>query len=144
MGQSKFVRSDIRQIVAALGPHLGDYQILLVFDACKAHLGSFVFATCASLGVWPVVVPPRLTWLLQLLDTHVYLSYKGAIRGANQDSHAVRPLDNARFLQCMYDAIEETMQRRSRFLGQRFRGEPGMLVRRGVAPLATRCRARAN
>ena len=103
----------IREIVAALAPHSGGYQIFFVFHACRAHLGSCVFATCGSLGAWPVIVPPQETGLLQMLDTHAYRAYKGAVQGAYQDARGDGPLNMGRFLECVYIAIEDTIQNRS-------------------------------
>ena len=103
----------IREIMDVLAPYLADYQVILVFDACKAHLGSCAFTTCASVGAWPVVVPPRMTWLLQMLDTHGFRLYKACLQGEYSDARADGPVTIDRFLQCIYNAIEETMQTRS-------------------------------
>ena len=74
------------------------------------HIASEVFTVCASLGAWPVIVPARMTWLLQVLDTHIFRGYKACIQGQYQDARMCGELDIDRFLKCVYGAIEQTMQ----------------------------------
>ncbi len=62
----------IRLIMAALRPYLDEYQVILMFDTYKAHITSCIFSECARAGAWPLLVPPSMTWLLQVLDTHAF------------------------------------------------------------------------
>ena len=39
-----------------------------------------VLAACIDARMWPLLVPARATWLLQPLDTHVFLSFKACLR----------------------------------------------------------------
>ena len=63
----------IRGIMADLEPYLAPFQVILSFDALPVHIASEVFTICASLGAWPVIVPARMTWLLQVLEAHTWL-----------------------------------------------------------------------
>ena len=110
---SELFASIIRDIMGELGPYLDEYQVILLFDACKVHLRSCVFTTCASTGAWPAVVPAVMTWLLQVLDTHGFRPYKACLQGAYQDARAKGVVDIDGFLQCIYRAIEEVLQARS-------------------------------
>lgn len=112
MNQELFARI-IRDIMDVLQPYLDEYQVILIFDAFKAHLGSCVFTTCASVGAWPAVVPPLMTWLLQMLDSHTFRPYKACLQGEYSDARAGGPVNIDRFLQCIYTAMEETMQSKS-------------------------------
>ena len=46
-----------QRIVATLAPYAARYQPVLIFDASKTHVTSFVFAACNRAGIWVVVVP---------------------------------------------------------------------------------------
>lgn len=58
---------------------------ILSMDAVRLHLSERVLQECASWRIRVVVVPARLTWLLQPLDTHVFAQLKRAIRDAYQE-----------------------------------------------------------
>ena len=103
----------IRLIMAALRPYLDEYQVILMFDTYKAHITSCIFSECARAGAWPLLVPPSMTWLLQVLDTHAFGRYKACLQGAYQDAAATGAVNIDRFLQCVYGAIEEAMQART-------------------------------
>ena len=74
--------SIIRMIAAALAPFAGVYQPIIFLDAARCHLKWNVFAACARVGIWPIVVPAKMTWLLQPLDTHVFASFKRHLQAA--------------------------------------------------------------
>ena len=90
-------------------------QPALLMDACRAHLKSGVAAACLAEGIWPIIVPAKLTWLLQPLDTHVFLRYKAYLRTAYQSARLSTvdgELPVAQFLQVLYDTIRQVMQGR--------------------------------
>ena len=70
----------VRMIAAALAPFAAAYQPILFMDAARCHLKWNVFAACSRAGIWPIVVPARMTWLLQPLDTHVFASFKRCVQ----------------------------------------------------------------
>ena len=72
----------IRMIAAALAPFAGASQPVIFFDAARCHLNWNGFAACARFGIWPILVPAKLTWLLQPLDTHVFASFKRRAQAA--------------------------------------------------------------
>jgi hypothetical protein len=100
----------LRAIVAALGPYLYEYQVIFMFDAARIHCTSGVFETCFRLGAWPLLISARMTWLLQMLDTHGFAAYKGMLVGEYQDALALGDVDIDTLLQCVYRTIEETIQ----------------------------------
>lgn len=57
---------------------------VLLLDTARIHLTRAVFEACSSLGIAVVLVPPKLTWLLQPLDTDGFASFKHAVRCAHQ------------------------------------------------------------
>ena len=67
-------------IIALLGeilkPFLGTVQPILLMDALPAHIAPKVFRAAARCGIWVVVVPAKLTWLVQPADTHAFYKYK--------------------------------------------------------------------
>ena len=67
-------------IIALLGkilkPFLGTVQPILLMDALPARVAQTVFRAAARCGFWVVVVPAKLTWLIQPADTHAFYTYK--------------------------------------------------------------------
>ena len=76
----------IRWLAASLQPHLFAFQPLLLFDAAPQHLGPAVWRACSAVRIWPLLVPAKLTWLLQVLDTHVFAAYKVFLQKAYQET----------------------------------------------------------
>jgi hypothetical protein len=106
----------VRRLAAALAPFMADYQPVLLFDAAKPHLAPAVFAACANGHVWPVVVPAKMTWLLQPLDTHAFLLYKIFLQKAYQAARvesACCDISMAELLPCVYDGIRTVLEGRS-------------------------------
>ena len=67
-------------IIALLGeilkPFLGTVQPILLMDALPAHIAPKVFRAATRCGIWVVIVPAKLTWLIQPADTHAFYKYK--------------------------------------------------------------------
>ena len=77
----------VRRLAHALGHYMPTHQPILFLYALRAHVTNGVFAACAEVQIWPVVVPARMTWLLQPADTHAFLAYKICLQ---QLCHAAR------------------------------------------------------
>lgn len=56
-----------------------DRPVILVMDSAPQHLSRQVLQHIARLGLFVVLVPACMTWLLQPLDTHVFQHLKAAI-----------------------------------------------------------------
>ena len=105
----------VRWLSAALAPHMEVLQSLLYMDACWAHTHRVVFNACRASGVCPVIVPARLTWLLQPLDTHVFLIFKIALQKACQEARvrsAEGDLDINGLAACVRDTIVRVLEGR--------------------------------
>ena len=76
-------------IAKALQPFLETRQPLVLFDAYKAHIGAKAFFAAARHKIWLLIVPAGMTWLLQVLDTHIFRAYKACLRNAYQ-LHCIR------------------------------------------------------
>ena len=61
-------------------PLVRRWQPVLVMDACRLHLHRSVAEACWRQGVCLVIVPAKMTWLLQPLDTHAFRLYKQHLR----------------------------------------------------------------
>jgi hypothetical protein len=55
-------------------------QIVLILDCCPAHMSRCVLSHARRLRMRLAIIPARLTWLLQPLDTHVFAQLKNDIR----------------------------------------------------------------
>jgi hypothetical protein len=82
------------------------------FDAAPLHLHDEVLEAFISSGIWPIVVPARLTWMLQPLDTHGFILYKNWLRRAFVDAIAegdARP-SMRRMLDLVFGVIRHVLQ----------------------------------
>ena len=101
----------VRALGAALKPFLHRIQPVLMLDAVPLHYHSRVIDACHAWHIWPIVVPAKLTWLLQPLDTHFFYKYKLWLKRRYQDARvdtAALELSTAQFLECLYDTIHRT------------------------------------
>ena len=88
-------------------------QPVLSMDAANVHIHEACVRSCYALGIWPIVVPARLTWLLQPLDTHAFQKYKEYFKAAYQRARLLTPdgaLPVSQFLNVFYDTIRRVLQ----------------------------------
>jgi hypothetical protein len=105
----------VRLLSIALREHMGELQPILCLDACRLHFAEKVITACTELGIWPLIIPAKMTGLLQPLDTHVFKRFKGRLKKLYLAARADDPdsdLDIARFLTCLYGAIRQAVQSR--------------------------------
>lgn len=103
----------VRTLRAALDPHIADLQPVLLLDTAKIHYTQGVLAACRRAGIWVVMVPPKLTWLLQPLDTNAFYLFKVALKQAYlraRASTADGQTTIADFIPCVCDAIRKVLQ----------------------------------
>ena len=94
---------------------LGRLQIVLILDAARIHFTPLALRAYKAAGVWVVIAPAKLTWLIQPLDTHAFARYKGRLQNAYQSarmasSGADGDVNIAEFLPCVYTAIRCVLQ----------------------------------
>ena len=65
-----------RLIRASLEPFMARYQPIVYFDTAPAHMRPEVLHDLPGLGLWYALIPPRMTWMLQPLDSHAFQKYK--------------------------------------------------------------------
>ena len=105
----------VRMLAAALRPYFATVQPVLLMDAVKIHFHPVVLDACHRAGIWPVMIPPKLTWLLQPCDTHAFQLYKLQLKAAYQRRRVESPtgeLTVKEFLPCIYGAIRHVLQGR--------------------------------
>ena len=81
----------VKFLGVAMAPYAEEYQVVLYFDAYKAHLAPVVWSACAAARIIPVVIPARLTWLLQPLDAHVFAAFKVRLQREYQTARLDNP-----------------------------------------------------
>ena len=59
-----------------LEPVLATMQPILTFDAAPLHIQPSVLELLGELDMWWLLIPKKLTWLFQPLDTHAFGQYK--------------------------------------------------------------------
>ena len=110
----------VRHITAALdgrGGQAGDVQVLLLLDAAKIHFTPAVLRACKAANFWLIIIPPRLTFLIQPLDTDAFALYKSWLLAAYQEARsrsasADGDLSMAEFLPCIDGAIRSVLEGR--------------------------------
>ena len=71
-----YVRGLMHRIAPAVR-RVGDHLVpVLLMDCARQRIHRSVFAAAARQGVRVVLIPAKLTWLLQPRDTHVFQRYK--------------------------------------------------------------------
>ena len=75
-----YMAAIINLLGAMLVPFLDRFQPILLMDALPAHLAPEVFRAAARAAIWVVIVPAKLTWLIQPADTHAFFKYKMHLR----------------------------------------------------------------
>ena len=85
--KSAWVNGDImvtivKTIAMILKPYQHQYQPILLWDALKSHLSPSVLRAAGARGIWTIVIPAKITWLLQPADTHAFAKYKAYLRRA--------------------------------------------------------------
>lgn len=82
----------MKSILTILGHRLHKCRpgchVLVFLDAASQHLAADVIACVARLRIILLVLPARLTWPLQPLDTHVFAPLKRELQAAQLISHA--------------------------------------------------------
>ena len=92
-----------------LKPFLNKFQPILLMDALPAHIAPTVFCAAAKSGIWVVIVPAKLTWLLQPADTHLFYKYKMYLRKRYLKSMA-RCEEGALQLRAVLKAINDAVR----------------------------------
>lgn len=75
----------LRLLRAVLEPFMADYQPILSFDAAPIHLDNAILRLLQNSDIWYVIIPARMTWLLQPLDTHCFMHFKKYLKQHFQD-----------------------------------------------------------
>jgi len=104
----------VRALRTVLLPYLHAIQPFLLMDTARLHLGVVLHA-CLRCGIWPILVPPKLTWLLQPLDTDGLAMFKHILRAAYQRARAGDPDGNvsiAELIRCINEAVRVVLQGR--------------------------------
>lgn len=78
----------VRLVARTVRVERPDCVPVLVMDCCPVHLVGQVFAAARKAGVYIILVPARMTWMLQPLDTHVFAVLKARIREATFEAKA--------------------------------------------------------
>ena len=117
-------------------PHQIGVQPIIIWDAAKQHTTPVVFTSARRLGLWPIIVPAKLTWLLQPLDTHVFSRFKRRLEEIHQATHVQSPsgvVAFPEFMGCVSRTIEDVVTNgswRHAFEGDGFgRSQGGLSLR---------------
>ena len=68
---------ELRKVVYAVDPEM---WILLILDNCRVHVNRKNLMYMRTLGFVVLIIPARLTWLLQMLDVYVFAEFKRRLR----------------------------------------------------------------
>jgi len=91
-------------------------HVVVAFDAASQHLAADVLAHAARLRLLVLLVPARLTWLIQPLDTHVFAPLKRELQAAqlaSRATHAQGVLQPLEWISHFQVAIRRTLVDRS-------------------------------
>ena len=100
----------------SLEPVLQTRKVILSADAFRAHMTKPVFRAAAHLGFFYLLVPSKMTWALQPLDTHVFAVFKRRLSEAAQAAalaSAAGVLTRPQLIGCVGRTVESVLRRRS-------------------------------
>ena len=93
----------LRILGLILRPFMATMQPILSFDAAPLHLVPDVLEEMTRAGIWYLVIPARLTWMLQPLDSHAFILSKNYLRRHFTD--AAGDGDTRSFMRRMLDLV---------------------------------------
>ena len=102
---------ELRSVVYALDPTL---WIVLVLDNCRTHCSRKMLEYMKSLGLLILLIPARLTWLLQMLDVYVFAEYKRRLRSITTEAVLSSPsgrLTTGAWVPLLGEATQQVMVR---------------------------------
>lgn len=93
-GSSGWVTSSVMawyvsKLARAIRQRRPGHQVVLMLDCCPCHLSLETLAACQRNDVDVLMVPARMTWALQPLDTHVFSVLKREVRRQEFDAKAL-------------------------------------------------------
>ena len=116
-------------------------QIILFFDAFRAHWTSRALNAMARLKIMPCVIPAKLTCILQPLDTHIFGPFKHWLRVRCQQGQTQKEsgkLDAELLVKCVCHCIQEVLEGRSwqkAFLDTGLSGDQASVSQRVLAQI---------
>lgn len=81
----------LKRLRSAVQAYKRSLWILLVLDNCPAHVCRELLLYCKSLGIILLLIPPSLTWLLQMLDVHIFAELKRRLRARTTSARLHAP-----------------------------------------------------
>ena len=83
-----------RTLIKVLAVHIKDeletHEVILIMDAARIHVHRDIWITCNRLKIKLIIVPAKMTWLLQPADVVAFALYKRHMRRCWQDMVAMR------------------------------------------------------
>ena len=102
----------VRTLAAVLRQERPDHAYVLAFDVASSHMAPEVFRALRSARIFPLLVPAKVTWLLQPLDVFCFRLFKERLRRAYYDRFASEQppqVTLAWFLPVLYAEITRTI-----------------------------------
>ena len=92
-----------------------EHAYVLAFDCASQHLQPSLLALLRGRGIYPLLVPAKMTWLLQPLDVYCFRYFKERLRRRFYDTFSQRPdaITMQWYLPVLYDVILETIQQKA-------------------------------
>ena len=112
----RIVLAWLRRVRRKVLMHRPGARLIVVMDVCPAHVAPALLAGARRLHIDVVLVPARMTWLLQLLDTHVFAQLKREMRTllwAARQRHEDGALGVAEHLKALLEATSNVLTRRA-------------------------------
>lgn len=103
----------IKRLVSGLAHVRDRFQPVLLLDAHRIHWARAVLEACTRGGIFVVLIPPLLTWLLQPLDTHAFARYKHWLRIEFQRARSEKrdhDLTIEEFLPCVHRVVKRVLE----------------------------------
>ena len=108
------IREIFELLIAVLQQQRPDHAYVLVMDCAPSHLEIETIVQLRAAGIHVLLVPAKLTWLLQPLDVTCFRYFKLCLRRRFYDRFSEQPAAICMrwFLPILYEVIVETIQQK--------------------------------
>ena len=100
----------VTQLARALGDVKNSRTVHVYGDEYKAHVGRRVWKAFAEQGMNYCLIPAKLTWILQPLDTHAFAGYKNFLANECQRISVAR-IEGRLSMHHLLDAVAATINK---------------------------------
>ena len=105
----------IRTLSKALVPFRAVKQPVLLMDSLPLHISEPALRELVKADIWPIIIPPQTTDMLQVPDTHIFAPLKAELREEcdRTRAHLRGDMSMRAYIGCIRSALDNVLYNRS-------------------------------